>query len=72
MSWKMANKWFLDYLKQVKSELDQQITAHGLGIITCDQDLIDQKRRHASALAGQVYTIDTILDLENHYPVEEK
>ena len=57
---------------ETKAQLDSEVAERALTMINCPENMVNSIRQYAAALTGQIYTIDQILNLEEHYPTEEE
>ena len=71
-TWKEANSFLFDYLKELQSSLDEQVAAYAKNVLICDSQYLDNVRLQTAALAGQASLLQDLIDMDYSDIVEDE
>jgi len=71
-TWKEANNWYFDHLKELQSSLDDRVAAYAKNVLICDTQYLENVRLQTAALAGQATLLQSLIDMEYSDIVEEE
>ena len=63
-TWKEANSFLFDHLKELKSTLDDQVTEYAKTVLICSTHDLENLRLRTAALAGQATILEDLINLE--------
>ena len=71
-TWKEANSFLFDYLKELQSSLDEQVATYAKNVLICDSQYLDNVRLQTAALAGQASLLQDLIDMDYSDIVEDE
>ena len=71
-TWKEANSFLFDHLKELQSSLDEQTAKCAKEILVCTEPVLNQMRLHCCALAGGASVLQELIDMEYSDIVEDE
>ena len=63
-TWKEANSWLFDHLKELQSSLDEQVNDCAKEVLVCQDAHLAQMRLHCSGLAGGASALQDLINME--------